>query len=89
MVSAPALTSELAAAPVVGAGEDRPFTVYVLAGSAAEVLNLVAPRLSDALFHRLGRRFPDSPAARAHAAQSEHQTLGRPASARPNARGTG
>ena len=34
------------------------------AGSAAEVLNLVAPRLSDALFHRLARRFPDSPAAK-------------------------
>jgi hypothetical protein len=39
----------------------------------AEVLNLVAPRLSDALFHRLDRRFPDSPAARAHAEESELQ----------------
>ena len=63
---APALTAEQAAAKVVRALEDRPLTVNVLAGSAAEVLNLVAPRLSDALFHRLARRFPDSPAARAH-----------------------
>ena len=86
---APALTAEQAAAKVVRALEDRPITVNVLAGSAAEVLNLVAPRLSDALFHRLDRRFPDSPAARAHAAESEHQTLGRPSSARLNARGTG
>ena len=37
----------------------------VLAGSAAEILNLVTPRLSDAVFHRLHRRFPDSAAARA------------------------
>ncbi|HET6654119.1 MAG TPA: SDR family NAD(P)-dependent oxidoreductase [Nocardioides sp.] len=71
--SAPAMTPERAAAKVVRALEDRPITVNVLAGSAAEVLNLVAPRLSDALFHRLDRRFPDSPAARAHAEESEHQ----------------
>ena len=35
-----------------------------LAGSVAEVVNLVAPRLSDALFSRMDRRFPDSAAAR-------------------------
>jgi NAD(P)-dependent dehydrogenase (short-subunit alcohol dehydrogenase family) len=70
---APAMTPEQAAARVVRAIEDRPLTVNVLAGSAAEVLNLVAPRLSDALFHRLDRRFPDSPAARAHAEESELQ----------------
>jgi NAD(P)-dependent dehydrogenase (short-subunit alcohol dehydrogenase family) len=70
---APAMTPEQAAARVVRALEDRPLTVNVLAGSAAEVLNLVAPRLSDALFHRLDRRFPDSPAARAHAEGSELQ----------------
>jgi NAD(P)-dependent dehydrogenase (short-subunit alcohol dehydrogenase family) len=64
---APAKTPEQAAARVVRALEDRPITVNVVAGSAAEVLNLVAPRLSDLLFHRLARRFPDSPAARAHA----------------------
>jgi NAD(P)-dependent dehydrogenase (short-subunit alcohol dehydrogenase family) len=70
---APAMTPEQAAARVVRALEDRPVTVDVLAGSVAEVLNLVAPRLSDALFHRLDRRFPDSPAARAHAEESELQ----------------
>jgi short-subunit dehydrogenase len=62
----PALSPEQAAERVVRALEDRPLTVNVLAGTAAEVLNLVAPRLSDALFHRMHRRFPDSPAAARH-----------------------
>jgi len=60
---APALTPEQAAAKVVRALEDRPITVNVAVGSIAEVLNLVAPRLTDLVHHRLGRRFPDSPAA--------------------------
>ena len=59
-----AATPEQAAAKVVRALEDRPVTVDTLAGSVAEVLNLVAPRLSDALFSRVDRRFPDSAAAR-------------------------
>jgi NAD(P)-dependent dehydrogenase (short-subunit alcohol dehydrogenase family) len=63
---APALTPERAAAKVVRALEDRPLTVDVAAGRVAEVFNLVAPRLSDALFHRMSRRFPDSPAAARH-----------------------
>ena len=67
---APALTPEEAAEKVVRALEDRPITVNVLAGSVAEVLNLVAPRLSDALFHRISLRFPDSPAAAKHLAES-------------------
>ena len=62
----PALSPQRAADRVVRALEDRPLTVNVLAGSAAEVLNLAAPRLSDALFHRMNRRFPDSPAATRH-----------------------
>ena len=65
---APALTPEQAAARVVRALEDRPVTVNVLAGSVAEAFNLVAPRLSDAFFHRVSRRFPDSPAAARHVA---------------------
>jgi short-subunit dehydrogenase len=64
---APALTPEQAAEKVVRALEDRPLTVNDAAGSVAEVLNLVAPRLSDALFHRIHKRFPDSPAAARHA----------------------
>ncbi len=62
----PALSPEQAAAKVVRALEDRPLTVDTVAGSAAEVLNLVAPRLSDALFHAAAKRFPDSPAAARH-----------------------
>jgi short-subunit dehydrogenase len=59
-----AATPEQAAAKVVRALEDRPVTVDTLPGSVAEVFNLVAPRLSDALFSRVDRRFPDSAAAR-------------------------
>jgi short-subunit dehydrogenase len=61
---APALSPEQAAEKVVRALEKRPLTVNDMAGSVAEVLNLVAPRLSDALFHRMHKRFPDSKAAR-------------------------
>jgi NAD(P)-dependent dehydrogenase (short-subunit alcohol dehydrogenase family) len=57
-------TAEQAARRVVRALEDRPVTVNTRAGDVGEVLNLVAPRLSDWLFHRLDRRFPDSRAAR-------------------------
>ena len=59
-----AATPEQAAAKIVRALEDRPVTVDTLPGSVAEVFNLVAPRLSDALFSRVDRRFPDSAAAR-------------------------
>jgi short-subunit dehydrogenase len=59
-----AATPEQAAERIVRALEDRPLTVDTLAGSAAEVLNLVAPRLSDALFSLADRRYPDSAAAR-------------------------
>lgn len=55
---------EQAAATVVRALEDRPLTVSTVAGRVGEVLNLVAPRLSDAAFHRIDRRIPDSKAAR-------------------------
>ena len=56
--------------PVVGvverqaALEDRPLTISTLPGRIGEVLNLGAPRLSDAAFHRIDRRMPDSAAAR-------------------------
>lgn len=56
-------TAEQAAARVVRALEERPVTVDTLAGRVGEVLNLVAPRASDALFARFDRRFPDSKAA--------------------------
>jgi NAD(P)-dependent dehydrogenase (short-subunit alcohol dehydrogenase family) len=60
---------EQAAATVVRALEDRPLTVSTVPGRVGEVLNLVAPRLSDAAFHRLDRRMPDSRAARGEARQ--------------------
>ena len=62
----PALSPEKAAAKVVRALEDRPLTVNTLVGSVSEVLNLVAPRLSDAVAHAAAKRFPDSPAAARH-----------------------
>jgi NAD(P)-dependent dehydrogenase (short-subunit alcohol dehydrogenase family) len=58
-----ALTPEQAAARVVRALEDRPITVNTLVGNVAEVFNLVAPRLSDAVSHHGAKRFPDSRAA--------------------------
>ncbi len=60
----PGLTPEQAAARVVRALEDRPLTTGTLAGRVGEWANLLAPRLSDAAFHRLDRRMPDSRAAR-------------------------
>ena len=63
----PAMSPEQAAAKVVRALEDRPLTVNTLVGSVSEVLNLVAPRLSDAVSHAAAKRFPDSPAAARHA----------------------
>jgi short-subunit dehydrogenase len=68
---APAMTPEQAAARVVRALEDRPLTVNTLVGSVSEVLNLVAPRLSDAVSHAAAKRFPDSPAAARHAAEDD------------------
>ncbi len=59
----PALTAEQAAARVVRALEDRPLTVNTLPGNIAEVLNLLAPRASDALQWAIAKRFPDSAAA--------------------------
>ncbi|HLN77880.1 MAG TPA: SDR family NAD(P)-dependent oxidoreductase [Nocardioidaceae bacterium] len=62
----PAMSPERAAAKVVRALEDRPLTVNTLTGSVSEVVNLVAPRLSDAVSHAAAKRFPDSPAAARH-----------------------
>jgi NAD(P)-dependent dehydrogenase (short-subunit alcohol dehydrogenase family) len=62
----PARSPEQAAATVVRALEDRPLTINTLVGTVSEVLNLMAPRLSDAVSHAAAKRFPDSPAARRH-----------------------
>jgi short-subunit dehydrogenase len=62
----PALSPGRAAQKVVRALEDRPVTVNTLAGSVAEVVNLLLPRASDAVSHHAARRFPDSPAAARH-----------------------
>jgi NAD(P)-dependent dehydrogenase (short-subunit alcohol dehydrogenase family) len=63
------LTPEQAAERVVRALEDRPLTVDTPVGRAGELLNLAAPRLSDALMSRFHRRSPDSAAARRAAAR--------------------
>lgn len=60
----PALTPSRAAEKVVHALEDRPLTVGTIPGAVSEVVNLVAPRLSDLLFATSNRLFPDSEAAR-------------------------
>ncbi|WKN49603.1 SDR family NAD(P)-dependent oxidoreductase [Nocardioides sp. Arc9.136] len=57
-------TPEQAAARVVRALEDRPLTVGTVAGALGEVVNVVAPRASDALLATLDRVFADSAAAR-------------------------
>lgn len=57
-------TPEQAARRIVRALEDRPLTVNTAAGNIGELLNILAPRLSDWMFHRFDRRFPDSAAAR-------------------------
>jgi NAD(P)-dependent dehydrogenase (short-subunit alcohol dehydrogenase family) len=56
-------TPAQAADRIVRALEDRPITVGTAAGAAAEVLNVLAPRASDAFFAALDRAFPDSQAA--------------------------
>lgn len=58
---------EQCAERLVRALEDRPVTVDGVLGSTAEVLNLLAPRLSDFLAAELSRRMPDSAAARGEA----------------------
>ncbi|MFD1945174.1 SDR family NAD(P)-dependent oxidoreductase, partial [Nocardioides aestuarii] len=59
-----AFTPEQAGARVVRALEERPVTVDLLAGRVGELLNIAAPRLSDALMARYDRMSPDSRAAR-------------------------
>ncbi len=61
---APAKTPEQAAALVVKALEDRPLTIGTPVSNITEVLNLVVPRLMDAVSARASQHFPDSPAAR-------------------------
>ena len=59
-----ALSAEEAAAKVVRALEDRPVVAGHPIGYVGEVLNFLAPRLSDALMARYDRMAPDSKAAR-------------------------
>jgi short-subunit dehydrogenase len=59
-----ALTPEQAAERIVRALEDRPLTISTTVGRVSEVLNLTAPRLSDAVSHHASKKFPESPAAR-------------------------
>jgi NAD(P)-dependent dehydrogenase (short-subunit alcohol dehydrogenase family) len=56
-------TPEQAAGRIVRALEERPLTVNSWAGNVGELLNILSPRLSDWLFHRFDRMFPDSAAA--------------------------
>lgn len=62
-----AKTPEQAAALIVRALEDRPLTISTAVGNIAEVMNLAAPRLMDAIAAAGSSRFPDSPAARGDA----------------------
>ena len=57
------ISAEQAADKVVRALEERPVTWDTAAGRVGEVLNIVAPRLSDALMSRFHRAEPDSTAA--------------------------
>ncbi len=57
------MSAEQAADKVVRALEDRPVTWDTAAGRVGEVVNIVAPRLSDALMSRFHRAVPDSAAA--------------------------
>ncbi len=66
---APAKSPEQAAALVVRALEDRPLTISTAVGTVSEVLNLLTPRLMDAIAASASRRFPDSPAARGEAGE--------------------
>ncbi|MDR7252677.1 NAD(P)-dependent dehydrogenase (short-subunit alcohol dehydrogenase family) [Nocardioides sp. BE266] len=58
------MSAEQAAAKVVRALEDRPVTWDTVPGRIGGVVNVVAPRLSDALMARFHRSVPDSAAAR-------------------------
>ncbi|CUR56681.1 Short-chain dehydrogenase/reductase SDR [metagenome] len=58
------MSAEQAAAKVVRALEDRPVTWDTVPGRVGAVVNVVAPRLSDALMSRFHRSVPDSAAAR-------------------------
>ena len=70
----PAATPEQAAAKVLRALEDRPITVNGWPGRIGEFANLLAPRLSDALFWRSDRAFADSTAAKSgQGPQSENR----------------
>lgn len=73
---APAKTPEQAAALVVRALEDRPLTISTAVGNLAEVLNLLAPRLMDAVAAAGARRFPDSPAARGEVGSGAEEAAG-------------
>jgi short-subunit dehydrogenase len=71
---------EQCAERLVRALEDRPITVNGVIGSTAEVLNLVAPRLSDFLAAELSRRMPDSAAARGDAPSEPAGAVSQPRS---------
>jgi short-subunit dehydrogenase len=66
-----AMSAEHAGARVVRALEDRPLVVSNLAAHVGEALNLLAPRLSDALMHRYDRMVPDSQQARGDSEQRD------------------
>jgi NAD(P)-dependent dehydrogenase (short-subunit alcohol dehydrogenase family) len=63
--SMPAKSPAQAARLVVRALEDRPITIGTRIAGLAEVLNVLTPRVMDAIMAASNRRFPDSAAARA------------------------
>ncbi|MCW2780131.1 MAG: hypothetical protein JWR35_580 [Marmoricola sp.] len=62
--SMPAKSPEQAARLVVRALEDRPITIGTPIAGLAEVLNVLTPRVMDAIMAASNKRFPDSAAAR-------------------------
>ena len=60
----PAATPEWAAATVVRALIERPKRIDMPAATIAEYGALIAPRLKDAVMHRLYRQYPETPAAK-------------------------
>lgn len=67
----PAATPEWAAATVVRALTERPKRIDVPAATIAEYGALIAPRLKDAVMHRLYRQYPETPAAKGEAPAAE------------------
>lgn len=84
----PAASPEWAAATVVRALVERPKRIDVPAATIAEYGALIAPRLKDAVMHRLYRRFPDTAAAKGEQSTTAKSTSAPEQQPRPVTRAT-